>query len=79
MELKMFQNRLLGKEQTIYLFNIESFMWFGKGFDYLFLGFRVNIEKVFNFLPNLLQNILKVYLFALTEVIIKCTSTHIHI
>lgn len=44
MELKMFQNRLLGKEQTIYLFNIESFMWFGKGFDYLFLGFSVNIE-----------------------------------
>ena len=49
MELKMFQNRLLGKEQTIYLFNIESFMWFGKGFDYLFLGSRVNIEKVLTF------------------------------
>ena len=61
MELKMFQNRLLGKEQTIYLFNIESFMWFGKGFDYLFLGSRVNIEKVFNFLPNLLQIILLVF------------------
>ena len=44
MELKMFQNRLLGKEQTIYLFNIESFMRFRKGFDYLFLGFSVNIE-----------------------------------